>query len=111
MTKKRAERLLGCEVELRLNPDVPGFTFAYADDIGVVATNEKEALESIVSTVYRVRSGIVAKDQNYRCAHCGKLLNLQSHHKHFRSHGGTHNKSNLVSLCPSCHGKEHRGRK
>ena len=111
MTKKRAERLLGADIEVRLNPDVPGYIFAYADGIGVGEKTEDKAIEALVQAVYAVRSRSVMYKAKNRCERCGRLTELQAHHKQFRSHGGTHTEENLEAVCQSCHDKEHKRKK
>jgi 5-methylcytosine-specific restriction endonuclease McrA len=110
MTKKRAEHLLGCAIEVRENPVVPDCVFAYGDGIGVPGRTAKAAIEELVKTVYQVRSRAVFDKSAYRCDICGKLNGgngLQAHHKKFRSHGGTHEAKNLGSRCAMCHERDH----
>jgi HNH endonuclease len=110
MTRKKAERLLGCSVEVRENPVCSGFYFCYADGIGVPGKTVELALEELVKTVYQVRSRAVFEKSAYRCDICGKLNGgngLQAHHKKFRSHGGTHEAKNLGSRCAMCHERDH----
>lgn len=45
-----------------------------------------------------------------RCQKCGQLPDfrgLSKHHKIFRSHNGSDDRSNLIWLCGICHDKEH----
>jgi 5-methylcytosine-specific restriction endonuclease McrA len=36
------------------------------------------------------------------------MLNLEVHHKQFRSHSGHDSEENLITLCASCHASVHR---
>jgi len=52
----------------------------------------------------RVRREVLARDQ-YRCQApgCGRTRILEVHHIKRRSHGGSNQPENLVTLCSSCH--------
>jgi hypothetical protein len=46
------------------------------------------------------------------CARCGKqdyVINMELHHKVFRSQGGSDEPENLEPLCHDCHFKIHNG--
>lgn len=49
------------------------------------------------------------RDQD-RCRVCGSGQGVEVHHVTFRSQGGTHDTSNLVCLCQSCHARVHARR-
>jgi len=49
----------------------------------------------------------VLERDNWRCQHCGSMLNLQVHHQQFRSHSGPDVLGNLVVLCFKCHREQH----
>lgn len=59
----------------------------------------------------RVRQAVLDRDDN-QCQLCGTggENRLQLHHVVFRSHGGDHQSSNLVTLCFRCHDDVHAGR-
>jgi 5-methylcytosine-specific restriction endonuclease McrA len=59
----------------------------------------------------RLRQQVLHRDA-WRCQSCGSMLNLEVHHKQFRSHSGDDSEENLITLCASCHGIPHgRGSK
>ena len=43
----------------------------------------------------------------WRCQSCGKLQNLQIHHKKCRSQSGDDSEQNLITLCADCHSSVH----
>ena len=43
-----------------------------------------------------------------RCAICGKLEGLETHHIVPLSHGGRTVKANLIVLCKTCHRRKHK---
>ena len=45
----------------------------------------------------------------WRCRHCDTTHNLTPHHIVFRSHGGTDDLDNLITLCLRCHDAVHMG--
>ncbi len=45
----------------------------------------------------------------YTCQGCGCSGPMQIHHIHYRSQGGTDQIENLITLCPKCHNKVHKG--
>ena len=52
---------------------------------------------------------VVLERDNYQCCHCGATENLAIHHKTYEHHRDELNHlDDLVSLCRSCHMKEHR---
>jgi 5-methylcytosine-specific restriction endonuclease McrA len=53
-----------------------------------------------------LRQQILRRD-GWRCQSCGKMSNLEVHHKRFRSHSGHDSEENLITLCVSCHGAMH----
>lgn len=61
------------------------------------------------------RRKTVYKRDNYNCQNCGRDCNkndiqLHAHHIVPKSKGGTHNTSNLISLCEDCHNSIHNNR-
>jgi hypothetical protein len=54
---------------------------------------------------------IVLTESGYRCAvpTCRQILALDMHHIWEVSDGGGDDPSNLIALCPTCHGLYHRG--
>lgn len=45
----------------------------------------------------------VFQRDNWRCRQCSSVLQLQADHVVNRSSGGTHDMSNLQTLCANCH--------
>ncbi|MGE3798493.1 MAG: HNH endonuclease [Thermomicrobiales bacterium] len=56
------------------------------------------------------RRQILSRD-NYRCTACGATSDLHVHHIAPRSEGGSHELSNLTTLCFACHERLHGVRK
>lgn len=57
--------------------------------------------------VLRDNAAKVLERDGYRCRVCGLSWGLQVHHVTFRSQGGGHETSNLVTLCGLCHTSVH----
>ena len=57
-----------------------------------------------------LRQQVLRRD-GWRCQFCGAMLNLEVHHKQFRSHSGQDSEENLITLCVSCHEETHSGRR
>jgi 5-methylcytosine-specific restriction endonuclease McrA len=55
-----------------------------------------------------LRQQILRRD-GWRCQSCGSMLNLEVHHKEFRSHSGADSQENLITLCTACHARVHCG--
>jgi len=56
------------------------------------------------------REAVLHRD-NYTCQICGKThTRLEVHHIIFRSHGGTDDENNLITLCEECHAAIHDGK-
>ena len=51
----------------------------------------------------------VMKRDGWKCQVCGSSHNLQVHHKQLRSHQGSDEDSNLITLCAECHEGLHNG--
>ena len=54
----------------------------------------------------KLRYEVLQRD-NWRCQDCGRRENLEVHHKRMRSQGGDDSELNLITLCHSCHAKQH----
>ena len=46
---------------------------------------------------------------SYTCQICGSTENVEGHHVVDYSFGGASDSNNIVTLCPSCHRKVHKG--
>jgi hypothetical protein len=57
----------------------------------------------------RTRTWVLRRD-GYRCRQCGDGGPLDVHHLVPRAAGGSNDPSNLIALCPTCHGLAHRHR-
>ena len=57
-------------------------------------------------TYTKVRRRVLARD-GWRRQACGAREHIEVHHQHFRSHGGSNNDDNLVTLCFVCHRQLH----
>ena len=49
----------------------------------------------------------VLRRDGWRCQSCGKMSNLEVHHKEFRSQSGHDSGENLITLCCICHASVH----
>src|SRR4029077_4587939 len=55
-----------------------------------------------------LRNQVLCRD-GWRCQACGKMSNLEVHHKEFRSQSGDDSEQNLITLCAACHAAVHLG--
>jgi 5-methylcytosine-specific restriction endonuclease McrA len=53
----------------------------------------------------------VLRRDSWRCQSCGKMSNLEVHHKELRSHAGGDFEDNLITLCVDCHRSLHNQRR
>jgi ATP-dependent DNA helicase RecQ len=53
-------------------------------------------------TYEKLRQQVLRRD-SWRCQSCGAMLNLEVHHKQYRSHSGDDSEENLITLCSACH--------
>lgn len=56
----------------------------------------------------QLRRDVLRRD-GWRCQFCGRLENLQIHHKQLRSGCGGDSEHNLITLCAGCHRSVHEG--
>jgi hypothetical protein len=113
MTRKRAEALTGCKIRCtEIGRPFRRFTCAAYDGEHLVAeevhADQGLALAALVRAIYRRNREQVMERNGWRCARCGRMYQLQIHHRRFRSHGGTHRPENLEPVCWPCHGQIHR---
>jgi 5-methylcytosine-specific restriction endonuclease McrA len=54
----------------------------------------------------RLRQQVLRRDR-WRCQSCGAMVNLEVHHKEFRSHSSQDSEENLITLCSVCHSSVH----
>jgi len=54
----------------------------------------------------RIRVQVLRRD-GWRCQNCDSRLNLEVHHKEFRSQGGDDTEENLITFCSRCHARVH----
>ena len=57
-----------------------------------------------------VRKAVMKRDRG-RCRFCGVDAGLHLHHVVYRSQGGQHEESNLITLCLRCHDTVHSDKK
>ena len=111
MTKRRAERLTGCEIRsVGANDGKVAYGAFLGEELIIDAehTTEDLALEALVREVYRLNSLEVLKHHGWRCARCRGFRRLQIHHRRYRSHGGSHEIDNLEPVCWDCHKMIHK---
>ena len=66
----------------------------------------RSRLKLPIDAYERLKQAVLKRD-NWRCQNCGRLENLEVHHKRMRSQGGDDSDVNLITLCHSCHANEH----
>jgi ATP-dependent DNA helicase RecQ len=54
----------------------------------------------------KLRQQVLRRD-GWRCQSCGRMANLEIHHREFRSHSGRDAEENLITLCSQCHSWVH----
>jgi 5-methylcytosine-specific restriction endonuclease McrA len=50
----------------------------------------------------------VLRREGWRRQFCGSMTNLEVNHLEFRSHSGSDQEGNLITLCHQCHSTTHR---
>jgi 5-methylcytosine-specific restriction endonuclease McrA len=50
---------------------------------------------------------LVLRRDGWRCQSCGRISNVEIHHKLFRSQSGEDSETNLITLCVRCHQRMH----
>jgi hypothetical protein len=71
------------------------------------AGSRARLLWDLSQAVQAIRRREVAHAQGYRDAQTGEIRQLETHHVLFRSHGGTHERSNLAGLSAESHRIRH----
>ena len=71
---------------------------------GIRPKGERLRLDHI--SYENLRQQILRRD-SWRCQSCGTMVNLEVHHKEFRSHSGEDSEGNLITLCVDCHKTAH----
>ncbi len=56
---------------------------------------------------YRKLQREILKRDGWRCQMCGRMENLEIHHRKFRSQSGDDSEENLITLCSQCHAQIH----
>ena len=56
---------------------------------------------------YKALKTVVLNRDGWKCQGCGSAENLQVHHLSHRSRLGSDKLENLMTLCASCHRREH----
>lgn len=70
----------------------------------------QQARRRLAQTKLAAASVLVRERDGNCCRVCGSRVRVQVHHIVYRSRGGSHDTSNLVCLCGSCHDSVHAGR-
>jgi ATP-dependent DNA helicase RecQ len=65
-----------------------------------------ERLRLYPASYETLRQQVLRRD-GWRCQLCGTRVNLEVHHKQFRSHSGDDSEENLITLCTPCHNETH----
>ena|SRR5208282_6358955 len=52
---------------------------------------------------------VAENEIGWRCQFCGRMSDLEVHHREFRSHSGADSEENLITLCSECHARVHHG--
>lgn len=73
------------------------------------ATDSRSYSEFLQSDYWlSVKKSILERDQ-HNCQKCGNKTNLHVHHLTYVNHGSEHeNLNDLITICESCHDKEHK---
>lgn len=58
--------------------------------------------------IYRYLHRQILERDGWRCQTCGRMTNLEVHHQQPRSHSGSDEEHNLITLCADCHAQVHR---
>jgi 5-methylcytosine-specific restriction endonuclease McrA len=66
----------------------------------------KVRIELPAEAYRELRRQILERD-NWQCQLCGSRMNLQVHHRKFRSQLGDDSEYNLITLCHPCHARAH----
>jgi 5-methylcytosine-specific restriction endonuclease McrA len=67
----------------------------------------KPARLRLDSNLYEQLRNQVLRRDGWQCQLCGTMLNLEIHHRQFRSHSGDDSEENLITLCVACHAGVH----
>jgi len=59
---------------------------------------------------YENKRQYVLYRDGFKCQHCGSKDHLEVHHIRYKSHKGTNDVDNLITLCYECHQKLHSGK-
>ena len=70
---------------------------------GLMNSIPKPILLRLDPVAYKKLRQQVLRRDGWRCQSCGRMANLQIHHKEFRSHSGRDAEENLITLCSQCH--------
>jgi 5-methylcytosine-specific restriction endonuclease McrA len=70
--------------------------------------DKTSSLRLDLRSYHKLHRQILERDA-WRCQACGSMKNLQVHHQQLRSHSGTDEEQNLITLCAECHAQVHHG--
>jgi hypothetical protein len=119
---RRADAITGLVIEVRKVSESRWFACGWSAEgtlparagaegipiaLGYSDVGEEAALDAMIGNNWWKLQLHVAERQRHRCAHCGKIVDLQLHHIKFRSHGRDDRVANLEALCAKCHHVKH----
>lgn len=113
MTTRMMEKINGCQL-VQLGPREWGAIEGTTLRATVEARNEKTAIFLLSEEVLRQNRAAAMRRDGYRCVRCGSMRNLQAHHERHRKMGASQRDDhvdNLLTVCSSCHGAIHGGRR
>ena len=73
-------------------------------------TSHSDKKKKLAGPSKKTRDAVLLAD-NYMCRLCSARYNLHIHHIKYRSEGGAHDQSNLITLCLKCHELVHSDKK
>ena len=110
---RQVEQITGLEIKLKAKGSrvlAYGYRDGEANPLvcGSSESGDAEAaLQMLVEENWHRLQRIVFQEQHWQCAHCGRVKELQLHHRTFRSHARDDRRENLEGLCSECHNRKH----
>lgn len=100
MNKSTVERLTGCEV-VKIGPRE--WKLLYQPPLTGTGHKEKDVLQDLHDKFWKIRKTEVFIRDGHKCVVCCSPFHIECDHIVNRSQGGTHDPSNLQTLCNNCH--------
>lgn len=113
MTAKMFSRINSCELR-HLEGKTWGAFEGQVCRATTQARNEATAAFLLAEEILRQNRSEAMRRDGYRCVRCGSMRNLQAHHERHRKMGASQRDDhvdNLLTVCSSCHGAIHGGRR